>query len=54
MIPVLYPEPTGAACPIAHAKWPEGGCQLTMGVSAGARLRYLLDRDSEAYKQVYK
>jgi hypothetical protein len=25
-----------------------------MGVSAGARLRYLLDRDSDQYKQVYK
>lgn len=51
--PLLYPEPTGQSCPIAHKNWPKGGCDLTMGVSIGARLRYQLDRESESYKQLY-
>lgn len=52
--PLLFPEPTGQTCPIDHKKWPKGGCILKMGTSPGARLRYLLDRDSQAYKQLYK
>jgi hypothetical protein len=42
------------ACPVDHAKWPDGGCQITMGTSSGARLRYQLDRKSPEYKAVYK
>jgi len=51
--PLLEPEPTGQTCPVDHDKWPDGGCRLTMGTSPGARGRYLLDRDSQAYKQLY-
>ena len=34
--------------------WAKGGCTATMPTSIGARLRYQLDRDSQAYKDVYK
>lgn len=51
--PLLFPEPTGSACPINHKQWPKGGCTSTMPTSIGARLRYQLDRDSDRYKQVY-
>jgi hypothetical protein len=52
--PLLFPEPTAQACPIDHQRWAKGGCTTTMATSIGARIRYQLDRDSEAYKQVYK
>ena len=52
--PLLFPQETGQVCPIDHQQWPKGGCTTTMATSIGARLRYQLDRDSEAYKQVYK
>lgn len=52
--PLLHPEPSGQSCPINHEKWPDGGCLLKMGTSPGARLRYQLDRSSDAYKQLYK
>ena len=51
--PLLYPAPTGQACPLDLEKWSQGGCVLKMGTSPGARLRYQLDRDSDRYKQVY-
>lgn len=51
--PLLFPEPTAQACPINHNKWPTGGCNLTMGISPGARLRYQLNRDSQPYQLVY-
>lgn len=51
--PLFAPEPTDQACPITHDKWSAGGCTLTMGTSPGARLRYQLDRDSQAYKLLY-
>jgi hypothetical protein len=52
--PLLFPEPTGQACPIDHDRWPKGGCVTTLPTSIGARIRYQLDRESEAYKQLYK
>ena len=51
--PLLYPQPNGATCPIAHAKWPDGGCKVVMPTAEGVRIRYQLDRDSERFKQVY-
>jgi hypothetical protein len=51
--PLLFPEETGEACPIDHKNWPKG-CTTTLPTSIGARIRYQLDRESEAYKQVYK
>lgn len=51
--PLLYPEPNGEQCPVAHPKWEKGGCQLTMPTAIGARLRYQLDRESEQYIAIY-
>jgi len=34
--------------------WPKGGCVADMPTSIGARLRYTLDRESSAYKELYK
>jgi len=51
--PLLFPEATGQTCPINHKQWPKGGC-TTIPTSIGARIRYQINRDSEAYKQVYK
>ena len=51
--PLLHPEPTGDVCPVAHKQWSKGGCKLVMPTAIGARLRYQLDRDSEAYQQCY-
>lgn len=51
--PLLHPQPTGQSCPISHQKWPDGGCELKMGTSPGARARYQLDRQSDAYQDLY-
>jgi hypothetical protein len=42
------------ACPVDHQDWPEGGCAITMATAPGARIRYQLDRDSDAFKTVYR
>ena len=52
--PLRWPEQTAEACPVAHKQWAKGGCTTTIPTSVGARLRYQLDRDSQAYKDVYK
>jgi hypothetical protein len=52
--PLLYPQPTGDACPIQHAHWAKQGCTVTMPTSPGARVRYELDRDSQLFKEIYK
>jgi hypothetical protein len=52
--PLLFPEPSGQVCPIAHQNWPKGGCLLTMPTSPGARLRYQIDRKSDAFKAIYR
>jgi len=51
--PLLFPQPNGQTCPIAHKNWPNGGCQTSMPTAAGARIRHQLDRHSDAYKQLY-
>ncbi len=51
--PLLTPDLAGEACPIRHSKWPEGGCVLTLGLSAGVRIRHQLDREGEAYQRLY-
>lgn len=43
-----------ATCPVNDARWPKGGCTAMMPTCAGARIRYQLDRESDAYKAVYK
>ena len=52
--PLRFPEANGEPCPVKHKRWPKGGCVTTMATSIGARLRYQLDRESDAYKHVYK
>jgi hypothetical protein len=52
--PLLFPEETDQTCPIDHKQWPKGGCTTTIPTSIGARIRYQIDRDSDAYKRVYK
>ena len=51
--PLQYPEPTGAACPVNHARWEKGGCITTLATSIGARLRHQIDRDSALYQEIY-
>jgi hypothetical protein len=52
--PLLSSDQEKRACPIAHKHWSKGGCATTIPTSIGARLRYQLDRESQAYKKVYK
>jgi hypothetical protein len=52
--PLCFPEPTGQSCPIDDPHWPKGGCKTTLATSIGARIRHQLDRDSDAYKELYK
>jgi len=52
--PLHFPQSTGQSCPRDDAHWAKGGCVTTMATSIGARLRDQLDRDSDAYKTVYK
>jgi hypothetical protein len=49
-----FPQPTHRRCPIHHARWKSGGCIAMMPTSIGARLRYTLDREGEAYKSLYR
>lgn len=51
--PLLFPNSTGQTCPTNHKNWPKG-CAVDMPTAIGARLRYTLDRDSQAYKNIYK
>ncbi len=53
----VCPLPRGrggrVACPVHHANAKRGGCTAMMPTSIGARLRYTLDRQSDAYKAAY-
>jgi hypothetical protein len=51
--PLLYPQPTGQACPIADPHFETGGCTTTLAADMGARIRHTLDRESDEYKQLY-
>ena len=51
--PLLYPGATGEPCPIDDTHFAKGGCASTIAMSAGARIRHQLDRESEAYKTLY-
>ena len=51
--PLLFPTANGEACPIADAHWEKGGCTTTIAAGAGARIRHQLDRDGDAYKDLY-
>lgn len=52
--PLLYPEATGEVCPLADPHWDNGGCLTTLPTNPGNRLRHELDRESPAYKALYK
>lgn len=52
--PLLFPKKTADACPVGDDHWDKGGCVVTMPTSTGARIRYQLDRESDAYKLIYK
>jgi hypothetical protein len=52
--PLLFPQPTGEICPIDDPHFAKGGCATTLATSIGARIRHQLDRDSAAYKELYK
>lgn len=52
--PLLHPTPSGETCPIDHEKWSARGCKLVMPTAPGARIRYQLDRESEAFKKIFK
>lgn len=52
--PLIAPDAQPKTCPIQHKNWTTGGCGTTMPTSIGARLRHQLDRESPAYKAVYK
>ncbi len=52
--PLLFPQPNGETCPKNHKNWPKGGCTADLPTSIGARLRYTLDRNDQAYKDIYK
>ena len=52
--PLRFPEKTAETCPVNHNNWLKKGCTAMMPTSMGARLRYTLDRDAQAYKDTYK
>jgi len=52
--PLLYPEPTDEVCPVEHPNWSKNGCITTLPLSPGAQARHQLDRDSDAYKNLYR
>jgi hypothetical protein len=52
--PLYFPVLTAQTCPIDDPHGRKGGCSTTLATSIGARIRHQLDRDSDAYKQVYR
>lgn len=51
--PVLFPNATGEECPTEDAHFAKGGCITTIAISAGARVRHQLDRESQEYKRLF-
>jgi len=52
--PLCFPKRTRKGCSVRHKSWKKHGCTATMPTSVGARLRYTLDRESQAYKDIYR
>jgi hypothetical protein len=51
--PLLHPQPTSQTCD--HAQFAKGpGCVKYINIEAGGLMRALLDRDSVAYKDLYR
>lgn len=51
--PLLYPQPSGESCPLAHKNWPTGGCLTTLPTSPGNRIRHQLDRSTAEFERIY-
>ncbi|MGQ9925795.1 MAG: hypothetical protein ACUVS4_02885 [Chloroflexaceae bacterium] len=51
--PLLHPEPNGQPCPIADPHFVDGGCRTDIAQGAGSRIRWQLDREGDAYRQLY-
>ncbi|NTU85747.1 MAG: hypothetical protein HGA45_41535 [Chloroflexales bacterium] len=51
--PLLHPTVTAEACPCSDPHFAKGGCTTTIANTRGARIRHELDREGEAYKQIY-
>jgi hypothetical protein len=51
--PLLFPAPSGQACPIADEHFEKGGCRTDIAQGRGSRIRWQLNRQSEEYKQLY-
>lgn len=52
--PLAFAEKLDQKCPVENERWKKGGCTADLPLSIGARLRYQLDRESDAYKKVYR
>src|SRR5919202_6025402 len=51
--PLLVPQVTGETCP--HEQFAKGpGCVKHLNIEAGGRMRAELDRQSDAYKALYR
>jgi hypothetical protein len=51
--PLLYPVPTGQPCPVDDPHFADKGCRTDIAQGPGSRIRWQLDRDSEAYRELY-
>lgn len=52
--PLLFPNPTGETCGVNHEQFQKGiGCVKYKNLSAGAKMRITLDRESLEYKAIY-
>lgn len=51
--PLLYPSPTGEACPCNDEHFAKEGCSTTIASGPGSRLRHTIDREGEPYKKLY-
>lgn len=51
--PLLFPQPSGETCPVAHKNWDQGGCVTTLPTSVGNRIRHQLDRHSADFKRIF-
>ena len=49
--PLRRPTPTGATCD--HPRFASGGCRKVVNLEVGGQLRLTLDRQSDAYRQLY-
>jgi hypothetical protein len=51
--PLKFPEVIAETCPVGHKNWTKKGCVTTLPDSPGVRVRHELDRQGEAYKEVF-